>query len=78
MRNSTAREDHANPFELRLFSLVHGDRLGTYLGRYAIAGPLLAAVVTATASFSAAVVTTLEGTFSNPNLNLDLVHDIGW
>ena len=78
MSNSEAREQYANPNELGLFSLVHGDRLGTYLGRYAIASPLVAAMAAAAASFSAAIVTTLEGSFSNPNLALDLIHDVGW
>ena len=78
MSSSTAQENHSQSFGLGLFSLVHGDRLGTFLGRYAIASPILAATVAAAASFSAAIVTTLEGSFSNPDLNLDLMHDIGW
>lgn len=78
MSKFAAQENNANTFELGLFSLVHGDRLGSYLGRYAIASPVLAATLAAAASFSAAIITTLEGTFSDPNLNLDLMHDIGW
>ncbi len=78
MSNSLARENNNQPFELSLFCLIHGDRLGTYLGRYTLIAPFPAAIVSAAASFSAAVITTIEGTFSNPQLSLDLIHDIGW
>jgi hypothetical protein len=70
--------DQTQRIPLGLFSLIDGDRLGSTLGRFAIASPLTAALVAAATGFSAAIVTTLEGTFSNPQLSLDLYHDIGW
>lgn len=64
--------------QLGLFSLVHGDRLGTALGYFAINSPVAAAITAAVSGLSAALVTLLEGNFSNPELGLDLAHDIGW
>lgn len=64
--------------QLGLFSLIHGDQLGTALGRFAITSPLVAAVITAATGFTAALVTLLEGNFINSDLSLDLFHDIGW
>lgn len=78
MREATGNIDLTQQNQLGLFSLIHGDQLGTVLGRFAITSPLAAAVITAATGFSAALLTLLEGTFSNPNLNLDLYHDIGW
>ena len=64
--------------EFGLFSLVHGDRLGSMIGRFAIRSRLYAVSFAAMLSFSAAIVATFEGSLLNTNLTLDLVHDIGW
>ena len=64
--------------EFGLFSLVHGDRLGSMIGRFAIRSRLRAVSVAAMLSFSAALVATFEGSLVNENLSLDLLHDIGW
>ncbi len=64
--------------QLGLFSLIHGDRLGSVLGRFAINSPVIAALVAAFSGFSAAIITTIEGSFTNERLSLDLIHDIGW
>ncbi|GJM14471.1 MAG: hypothetical protein DHS20C12_28740 [Pseudohongiella sp.] len=61
-----------------LFSLVHGDVLGGAIGRFAIRSRLYAVSLAVLLSFSAAIVTALEGNFINPQINLDLFHDIGW
>ncbi len=64
--------------ELGLFSMVHGDRLGSIIGRLAIRSRFFAVSIAAMLSFSAAFVTAFEGSLINDNLNLDLMHDIGW
>lgn len=64
--------------EFGLFSLVHGDRLGSMIGRFAIRSRLYAVSLAAMLSFLAAVVSAFEGSLLNTNLNLDLAHDIGW
>lgn len=64
--------------EFGLFSLVHGDRLGSMIGRYAIRSRLAAVSIAVMLSFSAALVAAFEGSLINDNLSLDLVHDIGW
>jgi len=64
--------------EFGLFSLVHGDRLGSMIGRFAIRSRLYAVSLAAMLSFSAAIVAVFEGSFLNNNLTLDLAHDIGW
>ena len=64
--------------EFGLFSLVHGDRLSSMIGRFAIRSPLYAVSLAAVLSFSAAFVAAFEGSLINDNLSLDLIHDIGW
>lgn len=64
--------------EFGLFSLVHGDRLGSLIGRFAIRSRLYAVSLAAMLSFSAALVTAFEGSLINDSLSLDLAHDIGW
>lgn len=64
--------------EFGLFSLVHGDRLGSMIGRFAIRSRLYAVSFAAMLSFSAAFVAAFEGSLLNDNLSLDLIHDIGW
>lgn len=64
--------------EFGLFSLVHGDRLGSVIGRFAIRSRLYAVSLAAMLSFSAALVAAFEGSLFNTNLTLDLAHDIGW
>ncbi len=64
--------------EFGLFSLVHGDLLGGMIGRFAIRSPLYAVSLAAVLSFSAALVASFEGSLVNEDLNLDLLHDIGW
>jgi len=64
--------------EFGLFSLVHGDRLGSMIGRLAIRSRAYAVSVAAMLSFSAAFVAVFEGSLLNENLVLDLAHDIGW
>lgn len=64
--------------EFGLFSLVHGDRLGSMIGRFAIRSRLYAVSIAAMLSFSAALVAVFEGSLINENLRLDLLHDIGW
>ncbi|GJM11699.1 MAG: hypothetical protein DHS20C12_01020 [Pseudohongiella sp.] len=64
--------------EFGLFSLVHGDRLGSSIGRFAIRSRLYAVSLAAMLSFSAALVAGFEGSLLNDSLNLDLVHDYGW
>ncbi len=64
--------------EFGLFSLVHGDRLGSLIGRFAIRSRLYAVSLAAMLSFSAALVAVFEGSLLNENLTLDLAHDIGW
>ena len=61
-----------------LFSLVHGDRLGSIIGRFAIDSQFSAVSIAAMLSFSAALVAVFEGSLLNRDLNLDLAHDIGW
>ena len=78
MREATGNIDLRQQNQLGLFSLIYGDQLGTVLGRFAVTSPFSAAVITAATGFSAAFLTLLEGTFSNPDLSLDLYHDIGW
>ncbi len=72
------REQVQHHNQLGLFSLIHGDRLGSVLGRYAIGSPVIAALIAALSGFSAAFVTTIEGSLINDQLSLDLIHDIGW
>lgn len=64
--------------EFGLFSLGHGDPLGGFISRFSIRSPLYAVALAATLSFSAALITSFEGSLSNPELTLDLAHDIGW
>lgn len=64
--------------EFGLFSLVHGDRLGSMIGRFAIRSRLYAVSLAAMLSFSAALVAVFEGSLLNDDLTLDLIHDIGW
>ncbi len=64
--------------EFGLFSLVHGDRLGSLIGRFAIRSRLKAVSLAVLLSFSAALVAALEGSLVNTSLTLDLFHDIGW
>jgi len=64
--------------EFGLFSLVHGDRLGSMIGRFAIRSRLYAVSLAAMLSFSAALVAAFEGSLINASLTLDLAHDIGW
>lgn len=64
--------------EFGLFSLVHGDRLGSMIGRFAIRSPGYAVSLAGLLSFSAALVALAEGNLINANLTLDLAHDIGW
>lgn len=78
MNESAAEAGQESQQQLGLFSLIHGDRLGSELGRIAIASPLAAALAAAATGFSAAIVTAMEGNFSNPQLSLDLLHDVGW
>lgn len=74
--NEYAKEQEQG--QLGLFSLIHGDRLGSTLGRFAIASPLLASLTAALTGLSAALITSIEGTFTNEQLSLDLSSDIGW
>ncbi|MCG8414345.1 MAG: hypothetical protein MI746_09015 [Pseudomonadales bacterium] len=78
MSDSLAQDRHYPDSPIGLFCLIHGDRLGTLMGRFAIASPTTAAVFAASTSFTAAVITAMEGTLINPELTLDLLHDIGW
>lgn len=64
--------------EFGLFSMVHGDRLGSLIGRFAIRSRLFAVSIAAMLSFSAAFVAAFEGSLINDNLSLDLIHDVGW
>lgn len=64
--------------EFGLFSLVHGDRLGSLLGRFAIRSRFYAVSLAAMLSFSAALFAAFEGSLFNDTLSLDLAHDIGW
>ena len=64
--------------EFGLFSLVHGDRLGSMIGRFAIRSPIYAVSLAAMLSLSAALVAVFEGSLINENLTLDLAHDMGW
>ncbi len=64
--------------EFGLFSLVHGDRLGSLIGRFAIRSRFIAVSFAAMLSFSAALVAVFEGSLLNSDLSLDLAHDIGW
>jgi len=61
-----------------LFSLVHGDWLGSIIGRFAIGSQFSAVSIAAMLSFSAALIAVFEGSLLNRDLNLDLAHDIGW
>lgn len=64
--------------EFGLFSLVHGDLLGSLISRFAIRSSIYAVSLAALLSFSAAGVAAFEGSLVNENLSLDLAHDIGW
>jgi MFS family permease len=64
--------------EFGLFSLVHGDRLGSLIGRFAIRSRVYAVSIAAMLSFSAALIAVIEGSLFNTDLSLDLAHDIGW
>lgn len=61
-----------------LFSLIHGGWLGYASAGIAIKYPIRAVVLAALAGCSAPLITILEGSFINPDLTLDLFHDIGW
>lgn len=78
MNETAAEAGQTHQRQLGLFSLIHGDRLGSLLGRFAIASPLGTAMAAAATGFSAAIVSALEGNFYNPQLSLDLFHDVGW
>jgi len=78
MRAMLAAIKFSKETEYGLFSLVHGDRLGSMIGRFAIRSRLYAVSLAAMLSFSAAIVTAFEGSLFNPELTLDLAHDIGW
>lgn len=58
--------------------MVQGDPLGRFIGGFAIRSRYRAVSVAALLSFSAAIITALEGSFLNSDLSLDLAHDIGW
>jgi hypothetical protein len=64
--------------EFGLFSLAHGDPLGGRISRFSIRSPQYAVILAVMLSFSAALITGIEGSFYNPALTLDLLHDIGW
>ena len=56
--------------EFGLFSLVHGDRLDSMIGRFAIRSNLIAVSLAAALSFSAAIVAAFENSLLNTNLTL--------
>jgi hypothetical protein len=56
--------------EFGLFSLVHGDRLGSMIGWIAIRSSLYAVSLVAMLGFSAPIVAAFEGSLLNTNLTL--------
>lgn len=78
MNETLVQTRYSKDAEFGLFSLTHGDPLGSSIGRFSIRSPLYAVAIAAIFSFSAALVASFEGSFSNPDLSLDLLHDIGW
>ncbi|MFT4861539.1 MAG: hypothetical protein ACI95C_000749 [Pseudohongiellaceae bacterium] len=78
MKQTLAQTRYPKDAEFGLFSLTHGDPLGSFIGRFSIRSPLYAVAIAATLSFSAALLASFEGSLYNPDLSLDLLHDIGW
>jgi len=78
MTRAISETEYPKNAEFGLFSLAHGDPLGSLIGRFSIRSPLYAMALAAVLSFSAALITSFEGSLNNPDLSLDLVHDIGW
>ena len=74
---SISRSTH-EPQEFGLFSLIHGGWLGYALAGIAIRYPVRAVMLAALAGCSAPLIAIIEGSFINPDLTLDLFHDIGW
>lgn len=64
--------------EFGLFSLIHGGWLGYVLAGAAIRHPIAAVLLAALAGCSAPLIAIFEGSFVNPELTLDIFHDIGW
>ncbi len=78
MNQTVSEARYPRDAEFGLFSFAHGDPLGSLIGRFSIRSPLYAVLLAAALSFSAALITSFEGSLSNSELNLDLMHDIGW
>ena len=78
MTQTVTETHYPKDAEFGLFSLAHGDPLGAMIGRFSIRSPLYAVAIAALLSFSAALITSFEGSLNNPELSLDLLHDIGW
>lgn len=64
--------------EYGLFSLIQGGWLGCVLAGFAIRYPTRAVMLAGLAGCSAPSIAIIEGSFINPDLSLDLFHDIGW
>ena|GEM_PF-2860254 len=64
--------------EFGLFSLIQGGWLGCVLAGFAIRYPTRAVMLAALAGCSAPLIAIIEGSFINPDLTLDLFHDVGW
>ncbi|NKB35213.1 MAG: hypothetical protein GKR91_19110 [Pseudomonadales bacterium] len=64
--------------EISLFNLTGSDRLGRYITLLSIKYPVASVVIACLLGFIAPGIAFVEGNWSNPSLELDVVRDLGW